>query len=116
MNRVRIGLYTLVALALAGALRFTPRLPEPEARAADVLITQAGEPTWKLRYDTLGRGESLRSLLRRGGMTENDAGRALQAATSLDQRRIPAGMPVTIKSESADSTPNEVTLQLSIDR
>jgi murein DD-endopeptidase MepM/ murein hydrolase activator NlpD len=113
---VRIGLYCLVALALAGALRFTPQLPEPDAKAADVLVEQAGTPSWKLRFDTLGRGETLGSLLRRGGLTDVAANRALQAATSLDQRRIPAGMPVTIKSEAADSTPSEVTLQLAIDR
>ena len=45
------------------------------------------------------RGESLRSLLRRGGLSDTrDVTRALQAATSLDQRRIPAGMPVTIQA------------------
>src|SRR5579885_2649378 len=112
----RVVTYGLVALALAGALRFTPQLPEPDRKAADVLVTQAATPEWKLRFDTLGRGESLRSLLKRGGMTDDDASAALQAATTLDQRRIPAGMPVTIKAEAADSSPNEVTLQLSIDR
>jgi murein DD-endopeptidase MepM/ murein hydrolase activator NlpD len=107
----------LIALALAGALRFTPQLPDPSAKAADVLaVTQAGTPTWKLRFDTLARGENLRSVLRRGGMTDNEASAALQAATTLDPRRIPAGMPVTIKSEAADSTPTEITLQLSVDR
>lgn len=114
---VRFGLYTLIALALAGALRFTPQLPDPEAKAADVLaVSQAGTPTWKLRFDTLGRGESLRSVLRRGGLTDDDASQALHAATSLDPRRIPAGMPITIKSEATDSTPSEITLQLSVDR
>lgn len=113
---VRVGLFALIALAFAGAIRFTPQLPEPAAKAADVLVMQAGEPAWKLRVDTLGRGESLRALLKRGGMSDDAASRALQAATSLDARRIPAGMPVTIKSASPDSTPNEVTLQLSIDR
>lgn len=113
---VRVGMYALIALALAGALRFTPRLPDPEAKAADVLVTQAGTPAWKLRFDTLGRGESLRALLRRGGLDDTTATRALQAATSLDPRRIPAGMPVTIRSESDDSVPAEVTLQLSSDR
>ena len=112
----RIGLYSLVALALAGALRFTPNLPDPGAKPADVLVSQAATPSWKLRFDTLGRGESLASLLRRSGLTDVAATRALQAATSLDERHIPAGMPVTIKSEAADSTPSEVTLQLSIDR
>jgi murein DD-endopeptidase MepM/ murein hydrolase activator NlpD len=71
-----------------------------------------------LRFDTLGRGESLRSLLVRGGLTDDEAQRAMRAAstTALDQRKIPAGMPVTIKSAATDSTPSEVTLQLSIDR
>jgi murein DD-endopeptidase MepM/ murein hydrolase activator NlpD len=113
---VRIGLYSLVALALAGALRFTPPLPEPGRKAADVLVAQAAIPAWKLRFDTLGRGESLQSLLRRGGLTDVAAARVLQAATGLDERRIPAGMPVTIKTGATDSVPSEVTLQLSIDR
>ena len=113
---VRIGLYFLVALAFAGALRFTPQLPEPGRKPADILVTQAAEPSWKLRFDTLGRGESLRNLLRRGGLSDAAAARALQAATSLDHKRIPAGMPVTIKSEADDTIPSEVTLQLSIDR
>jgi murein DD-endopeptidase MepM/ murein hydrolase activator NlpD len=34
----------------------------------------------------------------------------------IDERRIPAGMPITVKSESADSAPSEVVLQLSEDR
>jgi murein DD-endopeptidase MepM/ murein hydrolase activator NlpD len=113
---VRLALYSVIALAFAGALRFTPQLPEPERKAADVMITQAATPTWKLRFDTLGRGESLRTLLRRGGMTDAAAAQALQAATTLDHKRIPAGMPVTIKSAAEDTTPSEVTLQLSIDR
>jgi murein DD-endopeptidase MepM/ murein hydrolase activator NlpD len=113
---VRIGLYSLVALALAGALRFTPPLPEPERKAGEVLVAQAAAPTWKLRFDTLGRGESLQALLRRGGLTDGEAARVLQAATGLDARRIPAGMPVTIKTAASDSIPSEVTLQLSIDR
>lgn len=112
----RIVSYGLVALALAGALRFTPQLPEPDRKAAEVLVAQAATPAWKLRFDTLGRGESLRSLLKRGGLTDDDASRALLAATALDQRHIPAGMPVTIKAEAADSSPNEVTLQLATDR
>jgi murein DD-endopeptidase MepM/ murein hydrolase activator NlpD len=113
---VRSALYFIVAAALVVALRYTPALPEPEAKAADVLVTQAATPSWKLRFDTLGRGETLGSLLERGGLTSGAARAALQAATSLDERRIPAGMPVTIKSEAADSMPSEITLQLAIDR
>ena len=113
---VRIGTYTLVALVLAVALRYTPRLPEPDRKPAEVLVQQAATPTWKLRFDTLGRGESLRSVLRRGGLSDSAAALALEAASSLDERHIPAGMPVTIKSVAADSSPSEITLQLAADR
>ena len=116
---VRIALYALLALALAGAIRFTPRLPDDAQRPpADLLTTQAATPSWKLRFDTLGRGESLQSLLQRGGLSEADAGRVMQAAASasLNERRIPAGMPVTIRTQAADSIPSEVSLQLSLDR
>lgn len=113
---VRIALYALVALAFAGALRYTPKLPDPDRKPAEVLVAQAATPTWKLRFDTLARGETLRSVLRRGGLDDHAAALALQAATSLDPRRIPAGMPVTIRSVASDSEPSEVTLQLSIDR
>ena len=58
---VRLSLYSLVALALAGALRVTPKLPEPERKAAEVLVSQAATPTWKLRFDTLGRRRTLGS-------------------------------------------------------
>ena len=118
LGLVRIGLYSLIALALAGALRFTPALPDPDRKPAEVLATQAATPAWKLRFDTLGRGESLKSLLQRGGLTDADAARALQAAsaTALNERRIPAGMPVTIRTAAADSVPSEVSLQLSLDR
>ncbi|HEX3867176.1 MAG TPA: hypothetical protein VHV78_10495, partial [Gemmatimonadaceae bacterium] len=111
LSLVRIVGYAVIALALAAALRFTPRLPEPDRRAADVLTTQAATPSWKLQFDTLGRGESLKSLLRRAGLSDDAAARALLAARSLDQRRVPAGMPVTIKSAASDSSPSEVTLQ-----
>ena len=113
---VRIAVYSVVALALAGALRFTPQLPDAERKPAEVLVAQAATPSWKLRFDTLGRGESLRSVLRRGGLSEAATSQALAAAASLDQRRIPAGMPVTIKSEASDSVPSEVTLQVATDR
>jgi len=113
---LRVLLYSVVALALAGALRFTPQLPDPERKPAELLVTQAAAPSWKLKFDTLGRGESLVALLRRDGLSDVDASAAMQAATSLDPRRIPAGMPVTIKSEANDSVPSEVTLQLATDR
>lgn len=114
---VRFGMYALVALAFAGALRFTPRLPDPDRKPGEMLVSQAAQPSLKLEFDTLQRGESLGALLSRGGLTEPAVSKALEAASgaALDERRIPAGMPVTFKSGAADSMPSEVTLQLSTD-
>lgn len=110
---LRIALYSLLAAAFVAALRFTPQIPDVDHKSGDVLITQAAVPSWRMEFDTLARGESLHALLVRAGLSDVDAQHALQAATTLDDRRIPAGMPVTIKSPPADSTPSEITLQLS---
>jgi murein DD-endopeptidase MepM/ murein hydrolase activator NlpD len=109
----RTCLYTLLAAAFVAALRFTPQLPDADHKPAELLVTQAAVPSWRMAFDTLGRGESLHALLVRDGLTEAEAKHALQAATTLDERRIPAGMPITIKSPPTDSNPAEITLQLS---
>ena len=116
LSVLRLVLYSVVALAFAGAIRFTPRLPEPERRPAELLVRQAGVPNTRLHVDTLARGETLPALLRRAGMDDLDVTRALEAIRSIDQRRLPAGMPVTVSSEYADSVPSDITLQLSSDR
>src|SRR5262249_3469337 len=115
---LRIALYSLIALALASAIRFTPRLPDENHRPADILTAQAAAPSWKVRFDTVERGESLQSLFERGGLRGGDAVRAMQAAAaaSLNARRIPAGMLVTLRTAAADSIPSEISLQLSLDR
>jgi len=64
--------------------------------------------------DTLARGETLRELFERGGVSGEEASQALKAVASVDQRRIPAGMPVRISG--TDSVPSEITLQLTADR
>jgi murein DD-endopeptidase MepM/ murein hydrolase activator NlpD len=115
LGTLRIGLYPLVALAFAGAIRFTPRLPDPERRPADIFIKQAGSPSARLHSDTLGRGETLTALLRRTGMPEVDVARVLKALRSVDQRRLPAGMVVTLRSEGTDTAPSDITLHLSSD-
>ena len=71
----------------------------------------------KMQFDTLDAGESLARVLKRGGLSDSAAIRAIQASSSVvNERRIPAGMPITVKSESPDSAPSEVVLQLAEDR
>jgi murein DD-endopeptidase MepM/ murein hydrolase activator NlpD len=105
---LRVG-FTRVVLAL----RFAPQLPD--RRPAEMLIQQAAVPSLALKFDTLARGENLRALLRRGGLSDSSAAAALAAATGLDHRRIPAQLKVTIQSAHADSAPSEIRLNLSVD-
>ena len=125
VRSARLLTYVVVAALAVIAIQFTPRLPERKP-AADLLLQQgepaaadtSAAPTSQARHDTLGRGESLVALLQRAGLADSDAAAALHAATAgslLDARRIPAGMPVTVSTDSG-STPDHVVLQLAIDR
>jgi murein DD-endopeptidase MepM/ murein hydrolase activator NlpD len=111
---VRAIAYASVVFIAAVALTFVPALPD--SRPADVMFSQAASPSWKLRFDTLGRGESLQRVLHRSGLSDTAAIRAIQAATTLNERRIPAGMPITVRSDAADSAPSEVLFQLAVDK
>jgi murein DD-endopeptidase MepM/ murein hydrolase activator NlpD len=112
---IRAIAYGAVVLTTAVALTFIPRLPD--TKPADILFSQAAAPMGKMQFDTLDAGESLARVLKRGGLSDSAAIRAIQASSAVvNERRIPAGMPITVKSESPDSAPSEVVLQLAEDR
>jgi murein DD-endopeptidase MepM/ murein hydrolase activator NlpD len=67
------------------------------------------------RFDTLQAGETLSGLLGRAGLSVPDAAGVLAAASGIDMRRLPVGMPVTYTTASVDSVPSEVVFQLAID-
>ena len=103
-------------LALGGiAVAFTPPMPDKQP-VADVLAAGPRPPVWRTRHDTLARGETLGALLRRAGLTGQHAARILRSATSLDERRVPAGLALTVKTRETDSLPSELEFQLAIDR
>ena len=110
----RVALYTGVAAMFAAALRFTPQLPDN--RTADMFATQEGEPSWRMHVDTIAPGQSLGVALRRGGLSEDDAGKVLAAAPSLKPRAIQPGTTITVKTDPNDSIPSEISLQLAVDR
>jgi murein DD-endopeptidase MepM/ murein hydrolase activator NlpD len=118
--RARAITYTVVALLLSVALRFTPQLPE--RRPAEVILQGEPEPAAvavpapEALIDTLAEGESLQALLRAGGVPDTDVVAALRVATTLDMRRIPAGMPIRIIATAADAPPTEIVLQLAVDK
>jgi murein DD-endopeptidase MepM/ murein hydrolase activator NlpD len=112
---IRAIVYAAIVFATAVALTYIPALPD--SRPAELLFSQAGSPSWKLRVDTLDRGETLAKLLKRGGLSDSAAIAAIRASSeAIDQRAIPAGIPVQIRSEAADSEPSEVVIQLNDDK
>ena len=111
-RRIRLVVYTAVALLAWGAIAVLRPIPE---RRAGVVINGERRPTWRERVDSLERGETLTDVLARGGLSEPEAMRALRAARALEPRRLPAGLRVTLGSRDGDS-PTKIVLQLAIDR
>ncbi len=113
--RNRVALWAIgaaVALLAAAALRFGPPLP----RAANAPPAQAAG-AWS-SVDTLEKGESLAAVLARGGLGGDDQAAAIRAASSLDPRKIPAGMEVRFSGDSTNGTdprPTDVALLVSAD-
>jgi murein DD-endopeptidase MepM/ murein hydrolase activator NlpD len=114
-NRVALwGIGAAVALLAAAALRFGPALP----RAVDGGPPPPPGGAWT-SVDTLGKGESLAAVLARGGLAGEDQAAAIRAASSLDPRKIPAGMEVRFTGDSTNGTdprPTDIALLLSADR
>jgi murein DD-endopeptidase MepM/ murein hydrolase activator NlpD len=107
--------YGAVVLATAVALTFIPALPD--TKPADILFSQAATPVGKVQFDTLDAGERLHRVLQRSGLSDTAAIRAIQASSEkIDPRRMPAGMPIMVKSDSPDSAPSVVEFQLGVDR
>ena len=115
----RVVTYSVVLVLGAIAVAFTPRLPDPKP-AAEVLASAPSQPAppapvWRQRYDTLARGETLTALLGRAGILGRDLPRILESATSLDERRVPAGLTLTSRTLEPDSIPSELVFQLAVD-
>ena len=118
--RTHLVTYGAVALLAVVAIRFAPQLPERSAgsvvlQGASAPVAAAPVPLWQEREDTLARGETLGRLFERAGLPASTVREALRAA-DVDARRVPAGLRVTTRRLTSDSTPNEVVLQLAIDR
>lgn len=85
------------------------------AASASAPKPNGADSAWTVRSDTLHAGETLSGLLQRAGVRTTDAARILAAATGLDPRRAPAGLPVAVRTAHGDSTPSEVVFQLAVD-
>ncbi|MBV9880230.1 MAG: hypothetical protein JO180_07015, partial [Gemmatirosa sp.] len=119
MKRVRAATYVGVAGAAAAAMYFAPQAPTARplsdlAQRDSALPTLAPVvPTWSERVDTLGRGETLVSLLERAGVSRQQAAAALRAT---ETRSLRAGVAVTTVGRSGDSLPAEISYKPAVDR
>ena len=124
-STARATAYVAVALLAAGALsRRPPQLSD--ARPAELLSTADASapstepaprvPQWVENVDTLGRGEALTTLFERQGVPGRAVMAALRDTPDFDERRVPAGLPVTLRNLDTDSIPSEVVLQFGVDR
>jgi murein DD-endopeptidase MepM/ murein hydrolase activator NlpD len=114
-RRARAIAYGAVALLGVTAVLFTKPLPRRNP-AGEILSEEHAEHRWRERFDTVRRNENLASVLARGGVSDLIAREALRAAKTLDFRRIPANMPLRVRTEPDDSIPTEIILQLAVDK
>ncbi len=66
--------------------------------------------------DTLQAGETIGALLARRGVSPAAMPLVMRAASSLDARRIRAGMPVSVRADTNGGAPSEIVFQLAPDR
>ncbi len=111
-RRARFGAYGAVALLTWGAISVVR--PIPERRAGDV-ISGDRTPAWQERVDSLQRGETVGGVLSRSGLSPQEATEAIGAAATLDPRRLPAGMRITMSGPEG-APPSRISFQLAIDR
>ncbi len=99
----------VAALAIAAL-----RLPAPRPGRPGEIFDAERTGRWFAK-DTLGRGETLSELLMRRGLTRREAADVI-ASTSLDPRRIPAGLTVELSGDAESRAPLEVRFFLGVDR
>lgn len=118
MTSARARLLMATLCAGIGATAIALGRPVPERPAATVLAAGSRVSVaskWRLRVDTVKRGEPLVAVLERAGVPRDEAARVLMESQAIDARRIRAGTTITSRV-SPDSGASEVVLQLAIDR
>ena len=131
MKRPSVWTVAVAVVAAAAVVAITVALPRPRASVpfaqtpdttaiAQLPASASPEasevPMWHVQSDTLHSGETLSGLLARQGVGSAVIARVLHAAAGLDARRAPAGMPIRVRTRTADSIPSEVVFQLAVDR
>ena len=118
MTNARARLLMAALCAGIGASAIALGRPVPERPAATVLAAGSRVSVgakWRVRVDTVKRGEPLVAVLERAGVPRHEASRVLLESQAIDARKIRAGTTIT-STVNPDSGASEVVLQLAIDR
>lgn len=118
MTSTRARLLMATLCAGVGAAAITLGRPLGDRPAATVLAAGSRVSVaakWRLRVDTIKRGEPLVAVLERAGVPRDEAARVLLETQAVDARKVRAGTTITSRI-SPDSGASEVVLQLAIDR
>jgi murein DD-endopeptidase MepM/ murein hydrolase activator NlpD len=118
LTNARARLLMATLCAGIGATAIALGRPVPERPAATVLAAGSRVSVaskWRVRVDTVKRGEPLVAVLERAGVPRDEATRVLTESQAIDARKIRAGTTITSRV-SPDSGASEVVLQLAIDR
>lgn len=108
----------LTGAVIAGLAIAALRLPTPTLGDPLAVLAALQEPDLQpwTQHDTLGAGETLSGLLTRRGLSSSEAYTVIKAATPLNPRRIPAGMPVEVRGDTTDVRPQEIRFRLGVDK
>lgn len=113
----RAAAFGAAALLAVAAIVAGVRYSGARAPLAPPTPAAAPESLWVERLDTLHARETLGELLLRDGVGPALGAAVLGAASPMvNERRVPAGMPVTVRRRPTDSVPRQVVFQLAIDR
>ena len=94
-----------------------PWLDAPHPLDNDSLQSAAGDSdSPAATNDTLHSGETIGAFLSRRGVSSSAMPLVMGAASGLDARRLPAGMPITVRADSTGGAAREIVFQLAPDR
>ncbi len=111
----RTSHYAAAATLAAGALAWATRDAWPGRRPLTARPIRV-ERAYVDYADTLGRRETLSSLLARSGIVGHDYAALLAAATDLPMRRLRAGLVFRMRRLDTDSVAGVITVRLSPER
>lgn len=106
----------LLLIAVAAAVGWIGLRRGVSARSAQLAGDSARADAAKRHVDTLGRGETLDQLLRRGGLDGPAVTQLLTAAPMIDPRRVQPGLPVEFTRENPAAPASAVLFKLDVDR